>query len=334
MLTDSGVLLRLILQAMTRAGIDVPTLIQRCGLRLADLEDKRLRTPHAAQQQFWQVLQELTDDPDIGLTLARHLPAYHGQVLEYLFLSSPTFGEGLRRAMNYERLLSDALQGQLRRDGEVAILSLNLPADSQRPFIELLAFGVIEFFRKLTADSFAPLALHFSFKHGASAEQYQALYGCPVLLGREENSLHFPAHWLDTPSPHAEPELLALHEQVASERVAELERQDLIYAVRKVIAEHLESGELSLEQVAEQLGLRSRLLRSRLASANSSFNQILGDYRCRLAKRLLAGTDESIDQIVYLTGFSEPSTFYRAFRRWTGQTPVEYRRSRRGVSDS
>nr|WP_241585378.1 AraC family transcriptional regulator [Atopomonas sediminilitoris] len=318
---------------MTSAGVDVATLIQRCGLRLSDLQDKRLRTPHAAQQQFWQVLQELTQDPDIGLTLASHLPPYHGQVLEYLFLSSPNFGEGLRRAINYERLLSDALQGRLRREGDQAILSLNLPSDSQRPFIELLAHGVITFFQKITDSSFHPTALHFTFSQGASGERYQALYGCPVSLGSTENSLHFAAHWLDTPSPHAEPELLALHEQVASERVAELERQDLIHAVRRVIGEHLESGELSLECVAQQLGLRPRLLRSRLANADSSFNQILGDYRCRLAKRLLAGTDESIDQIVYLTGFSEPSTFYRAFRRWTDQTPVEYRRSRRGVND-
>jgi AraC-like DNA-binding protein len=67
-------------------------------------------------------------------------------------------------------------------------------------------------------------------------------------------------------------------------------------------------------------------LRSQLAEANTSFNQILADYRSRLARRLLARTAEPIEQIVYLTGFSEPSTFYRAFKRWTNETPVEYRK--------
>ena len=67
-------------------------------------------------------------------------------------------------------------------------------------------------------------------------------------------------------------------------------------------------------------------VRKRLADAGTNFNQLVADYRCRLAKRLLAGTDESIDEIVYLTGFSEPSTFYRAFKRWVGMTPIEYRK--------
>ena len=70
-------------------------------------------------------------------------------------------------------------------------------------------------------------------------------------------------------------------------------------------------------------------MRSRLTEADTSFNQVLADYRCYLAKRLLSRTEESIGDIVYLTGFSEPSTFYRAFKRWTDMTPVEYREYKR-----
>ena len=77
-----------------------------------------------------------------------------------------------------------------------------------------------------------------------------------------------------------------------------------------------------METVAKRLNVAPRRLRSQLAEAGSSFNQVLADYRCRLAKRLLAHTSESIEQIVYLTGFSEPSTFYRAFKRWTNLTPL------------
>ena len=70
----------------------------------------------------------------------------------------------------------------------------------------------------------------------------------------------------------------------------------------------------------------ARRLRTELEEAGTSFNHVLADYRSRLARRLLARTDESIEQIVYLTGFAEPSTFYRAFKRWTNETPIEYRR--------
>ena len=110
-------------------------------------------------------------------------------------------------------------------------------------------------------------------------------------------------------------------------KLQELARFDLVAEVRRAIGGTLESG-TSLETVAKQLGVPPRRLRTQLTDAGTSFNQVLADYRCRLAKRLLAQTSESIEQIVYLTGFSEPSTFYRAFKRWTGLTPIEYRKKK------
>ena len=100
----------------------------------------------------------------------------------------------------------------------------------------------------------------------------------------------------------------------------------MVGEVRRAIGSTLESGETTLETVASQLSITPRRLRTQLSQANTSFQQILSDYRCRLAKKLLANTAESVERIVYLTGFSEPSTFYRAFKRWTNETPVEYRK--------
>ena len=76
--------------------------------------------------------------------------------------------------------------------------------------------------------------------------------------------------------------------------------------MRRAIGSTLESGETTLETVAAQLNITPRRLRTQLSEANTSFQQILSDYRCRLAKRLLASTNESVERIVYLTGFSEP----------------------------
>ena len=101
-----------------------------------------------------------------------------------------------------------------------------------------------------------------------------------------------------------------------------------INQVYEIFAELLDSGDVNLSTVAAKLGIKPRTLRTRLLEADTHFNQLLANYRCYLAKQLLAKTTESIDEIVYLTGFSEPSTFYRAFKRWTGVTPIEYRRDR------
>ncbi len=328
-LTDSAVLLRLIHQAMRRAGLPAEEILQKAGVALSRIETHQ-RTPLYAQLSFWRAAQEVSQDPDIGLHLGEQLPLYRGQVMEYLFSSSTTFGDGLRRALAYQRLVSDALTAQLVVSDSECYLT-NGPAIYKdhlalRHFTECLLVGVIRFFRFVTEGKFAPVCLELDYSEGATPQEYERVYGCPVILGQVETRLHFDPAILEQPLWPTEPELLHLHEQLALVKMQELARFDLIAEVRRAIGATLESGETSLESVAAQLNLPVRRLRTQLAEADTSFQQILSDFRCRLAKRLLAQTSESIERIVYLTGFSEPSTFYRAFRRWTGETPVEYRR--------
>lgn len=324
--TDSHVFLRLIYQAMLNAGLPAEAILAKAGVALSRLDDSYTRIPNAAQAFFWQAAEDITRDPHIGLHLGEHVPLYRGQVLEYLFTSSPTFGEGLKRAMNFHRLLSDAIMAELVIKDDVSYLATLTDSKASRHFTECFAAGMINFFRFVTDNHFKPLAIHAEHADGASPAEYMRIYGCNVTLGCGEYRLYFNKDVLDFRIWQSEPRLLRLHEQIAREQLAELQRSDLVAEVKRSIGEMLESGDTSLEAIARRLGMPSRRLRSQLAEANTSFNQILADYRSRLARRLLACTGEPIEQIVFLTGFSEPSTFYRAFKRWTNETPVEYRK--------
>lgn len=330
-LRDSGIMIQLAFQAMQRMGLDQQRMMKRLGVTPELLQDRHVRTPHEAQLLFWQVMEQETQDADIGLHLGEHMPVYSGQVLQYLFLSSATFGDGLTRALNYQRLLSDASQSTIGEAGELAYIQVDSSSgrvSGLRHLNECLALGLVRFFSFVTDDAFAPAHIEFSHEQPADIAEHQRLFGCEVSFSADENRLYFDRQLLDLPSSLAEPELLQLHERLASEHVARLERQDVVTQVYKAFGEMLESGPVTLESVSGRLNMKARTLRTRLSEAGTNFNQLLADYRCNLAKRLLADTDESIDEIVYLTGFSEPSTFYRAFKRWTQQTPVEYRISR------
>ncbi|MBC7172279.1 MAG: AraC family transcriptional regulator ligand-binding domain-containing protein, partial [Polyangiaceae bacterium] len=254
---------------------------------------------------------------------------YRGQVLEYLFTSSPTFGDGLRRALAFHRLLSDAISASLVPCGESAHLVANLAFGTSRHSAECLMVGVLRFFESVTDGAFRASAIAFAHEDGAPAEEYRRIYGCPVTLGANKSRIEFDRALLDYRIFHAEPRLLELHEQVASAQLETIERRDLVLAVRRAIGETLESGNASLESVAARLERPARRLRRELAEVDTTFQQLLEEYRSSLARRLLARTDEPIEQITYLAGFSEPSAFYRAFKRWTGETPADYRRRRR-----
>jgi AraC-like DNA-binding protein len=323
-LTDDVALMRPVIDALRASGTDPDRFLVRVGLPPGGLPAGRF--PHAAQAAFWKAASDECGEEHIGLYLAQHLPAFHGLLLEYLFLSSETFGAGLRHALRYVRLLSDTLNARLDVDGEMAVLTLGLETDTPRHFPEMLAGAVIRLFAALTENDFRPHEVRFRHAEGAPVERYQEVYGCPARLGAEDCALLFDAAVLEKPSRHAAPELLRMHESLARRQLAEVERLDLVRQVRELIAELLVDGGVTLEQVAGRLNMPARRLRERLAMAGVRFNDLITDYRCHLAKELLLKTDERIEVIVERTGFSEPSTFYRAFKRWVGETPVEFRK--------
>lgn len=332
---DAGVLLRIAYEAMLDMNINTQEVLARCNITEEVLNDKDLRTPNEAQAHFWLVLEEVSGDHNIGLALGEKMPVFKGQVIEYLFLSSPTFGAGWQRAGKYQRLISDAAKTQLDVDGDTARISVSLTdsaSELNRHLNECLLFGTLKFCQYVTDGHFKPKKIAFTHPRPQDCSLHESLLACPIEFSAVNNYIYFDAELLERPSSHAEPELLVLHEQLASKKIAKLELQDIVSQIRNVIAQQLESGAVTLESVATEMGIKPRMLRAKLADIDYNFNQIMADFRCELSKKLLANTVESIDQIVYLTGFSEPSTFYRAFKRWMNMTPIEYRRMKKASS--
>lgn len=328
--SDSGIFLWMTWQAMQRAGLDSAAIFASVNLPDAP-PDPQARRDNSTQRRFWDAAERISGDPDVGLHVGELMPPFRGQVMEYLFLSSPTFGAGLTRALRYHRLLTDALQLDLRMEGDTAVLhGLEHPV---RHYLEIALCVFLQFWRHVTEGEFQPREIWLTYEQGAKPADYEKIFGCPVRLGMPEGGIRFDAALLQRPSPAAEPQLLAMHEALAEQRLADLERRDLIARIERELGGLLESGEVTLELVAAKLQRHPRTLRRDLAEIGTSFNDVLANYRERLARRLLSRTQEPIDQIVYLTGFSEHSAFTRAFKRWTGETPTDYRRRKQASPD-
>lgn len=329
---DAGALIRLAYQGMCNLGIDADSVLVRSGLTEEDLYNSKLRTPHWAQSIFWQAAEDISQDKDIGLHLGLEMPLFKGMVLEYLFISASNFGDGLKRMINYQRLISDAINLKLVTNDpnypEEAYITIEFPEKDFRHLMECMGVVLIKFFKFVSEDALKISNVEFTHQRSSSNndDELQEIFECQVSFGCDDNRIYFAKELLNFRSLHTQPELLSFHEQWASAQLADLERQDLISDVQQQIASLLESGEVCVEAVAQELNIAPRSLRAQLQEAGTSFSQVLNDYRHQLAKKLLAKTQESIAEIVYLTGFSEPSTFYRAFKRWEGITPVEYRK--------
>ena len=198
---------------------------------------------------------------------------------------------------------------------------------------EAMVVSLVRFLQSVTEGKFKPDRIIFTHSPNTDLQEYQSIFQCPVEFNARAFKLFFPNPMLEYRSLYAEPELLNMHVQSADQHLELLEKQDLIAEIRGQIGASLESGNISLETISQGLGLSPRQLRHQLNLAGTSLQRIINQHRKSLSKRLLSQTDEAISEIVYLTGFSEPSTFYRAFKRWEGITPIEYRRLYRPQSN-
>jgi AraC-like DNA-binding protein len=296
---------------------------------LADV-DPDARIPIAIVQELLTGALYLTSDEDLGLKAAREIvPGDYGAV-EYAARSAATWGEAANAVGRYMRLINDALQFSLTCEGERAFVHL----DSQVPLLRASADFQSAAFH-VSAMRFWPFQnpeFEVWFTHAAPANslEYERTFPGARRLRFEApfNGFTFPSEYIDLPMPGADPALHALITKHAAAMLAELpSAQNLTARVRDLLAKELAGGTPSLTHVARRLGMSERTLERHLEEEGTAFKLQLEDLRRRLALRYVRRSELPFSGVAVLLGFSQAAAFHRAFRRWTGQTPLEYRKA-------
>ena len=325
--SESGQLLRYLDEALRRAGVDADAVLARVGLSRSALQRETLRTPVMARPAYFAAVQAVSGTAHPGLLLAAHVAPPTRFLPTYLLLSSATLREGMARVTRCLRLVSDALDGSLVEHADEAAFVIESgpgPHDGGHGEL-LLARGIQLVLQRVTGGAFITRRLHLRPAQTPAHHGCAALFGCPVHFHQPHSALVFSQHLLDLPSPFPDPQLAALHTAAAEAALLALDQGDVVRALRRVFAQSLEQGRPTLTATAAQLGLSERQLRLRLSSAGVGFEPLLDDFRRTLAQRLLREGESSLSQIAWLCGFSEQSAFQRAFKRWTGLSPLQWR---------
>ena len=331
-MSDSNVFFLNAHKALTRAGFDVDEIYRRLGINLQSYMRPGLRHPHQHHVSYWSAVEAVTGDREIGLHLCPYLAPFAGEVVVHLFVSSPTLGTGLQRALRYVRLLSDDLSLTLLNDisASNAVLMGSLGSSLTPRHSEITFFyGFLQAIRYGAGGFFKLQSIELRCPESDAPGEFEKIFGCPVTFGAPMTRYHFSRELLNLPLPHADPEMLMANEALAQRKIRKVIKYDRVQAVRNLIESRLEEGACSLDVVATELHQTPRSLRRELLDAGTNFNQLVTETRRSLAKRLLANSAESIEHIAHLVGFSERSAFFRAFKLWTGLTPAQYRKKMR-----
>jgi AraC-like DNA-binding protein len=170
-----------------------------------------------------------------------------------------------------------------------------------------------------------PVSACLMRKQPADDAVYQRFFGCPVRFGARENSFVIAKKDADRPLSSSNRPLGAVFDKMLTEQLARLDKHDVVARCKAVVLEHLAAGESSADDAAKQLHMSPRSLQRKLAAAEITYLQLVDDARKDLGLRYIEDPQRSLSDIAFELGFSQPSAFTRAFRRWTKVSPTEYR---------
>ena len=277
-----------------------------------------------------QAAAELLGDDCLGLHRgeAWHLGGLGA--LSYAVLNAPTVATGLRNLDRYGR---SHLQG-----GRIALSVVHAkarlgyelegaPAELARQHVESAAVVGLRIVQQLAGASWRPQRVVFGHERPRDSAEHERIFDCPVSFGGCEHlRLEFDARDLERPVPGADRSLLPIVEQHLDKLLESRCGAGLVQDVRTVLAEVLCDGSPNVRAVARRFGMSVRTLQRRLEEHDVVFRDLVQGVRRELAERYLAERDANLTEVAFLLGYSELSSFDRAFRRWTGSTPVAVRR--------
>jgi AraC-like DNA-binding protein len=327
MVTVSAAYVRIILGGAKRLGIDLcdvepPELCEK-------IKDPDGRIDREVANRIWVELARRSGDADIGLHLAEQIEPGAFAVMDYAARSAADLRQAILRFVRYCRLIHDGARVYLTEEGPEARLGFTL-AGGTTPLREGAEFMVASWLssaRQMTQQHVIPRSVRFQHPRPERCAEHTRFFGCEVLFGEETSEVVLDSALLTLPVKSADATLGILIDRYAEEMLGRLPAAgDIVERVRKVITEVLRDGEPSIESLAPRLGLSVRSLQRRLREAGTTYKQVLDQVRHDLALRYLGAGEMSIGEVAYLLGFSEASAFHRAFKRWTGSTPGEFRR--------
>jgi AraC-like DNA-binding protein len=321
------------LQGAVRRGLATAPLLERAGISPALLGAPLARVSQAQYGALLRVLRHRLRDEFFGL-LERPLALGSFEHCCRLLVRTPTLGDALREGLRFFHGEIDEFVARLRVEGEMACIAI-VPRDAaaisrryaQRAFL-FFTFGVASWLvaRRipLTGGEYrdpAPL-------HGADTDR---VFQAKVLYGRPQYRLWFEARWLALPQVQNEQSVREfLHDAPANLLVRYRDRTRVTDRLRRLLYSRLHDDELpSLDEVAKSLALTPQTLSRRLREEGHSFQALKDDLRRDAAIALLQRPDLTLVDVAAQIGFSEASTFHRAFKKWTGVAPGEYRQRTR-----
>ena len=319
-----------ILEALRMVGVANPEpLLPEAGIDPGLLAKPENRVPFERQNALWRMAVANAPVPAFGLQFARSIQPTSFGVVGYMAMNCGTIAECLDAIVDYQFLAGEGGEFSLESRGPDTALCYTPvnPGDpvTHERVVAMLA-ATVSFGRWLVGEAFQPKRVAFTEESPGEIAEYEEFFGCPVAFAGRQNCAVYTPAVTGLVVPNASEELLALLRERANRMLGRLSRGTGIAGrVASLLASQLDSAVPDKSVIAAQLGMSERTLQRRLREEGTTYQATLDSTRRYLARDLLRNTQLPLADVAAQLGFSEQSTFFRAFRRWEGATPGQYR---------
>ncbi len=320
-----------LVEVIKDAGIDPKKFLASLDLDPAVFSRAEGFIPCSSFARVLERAAKLTGECAFGLHFgARSNPKNIG-ALAYAVLNSATVAAAFETAARYFHLHNEAAQLVFREENNLNYLCYSLrhlDFDKPRQFIEYGMAAALNTLRTMVGSQWSPREVHFAHGAPTTTSEHLQLFRAPVLFSCATNAIVMDREFCQQPVPAADPNLFKVLSRYLENVLSHVPKEDQgLELIRRSIAEAIKHGNPNLGHVAKAMACSPRTLQRQLNSCATDFRTLLDDTRRRLALAYLKDSKNTLTQIAFLLGYSEVSTFNRSFKRWTGKTPLDYRRS-------
>ena len=305
-------------------GYDAESVFLEVGIDREMILKPGARITHARADNLCSKVDDLIEDPCWGLHGVKFWHPSHFNALGHAWLASGTLREALNRAIRYAHIIGEDREHRLENTAKG--LTITLSRSLKSPALMDLAMSIwLSACRLNYGPDLNPVEVTFIHSQLVCAEEYNSYFKAPVKFNADYDSLTLPADAVDKRLPIGNPHLATLSDQYIITYLAELDKKNIVQRVKGVIIEMLPSGGVSDEKVAKRLNMSTRSLQRKLQGAHTTFGKLLDEVRQEIAEHYLHDSNVSLTEIAFVLGYSEYSSFWRAYKRWTKTSPSEIR---------
>jgi AraC-like DNA-binding protein len=331
--TVSNALIGAVLDGIALSETESRALLDEVGLSFDTVRDIHGRTSIVRLARLWRRVMRRTEDDFIGLRIGTSVRPDRFGLAVHAAQHGTDFRTVLVQFAKYATLVNDLIECKLDDARPLARFTARLHWNVlklERHAVDLTFAATITWAHQ-NLDA-APGLREVRLKHGltGSRARYERIFAAPIVFSASHNELVFDAAYLDAPVRARNPELGCILERFASQEIERIPAvtglpAQLVQILRRQLAA---GAAIELPAVAAELELTPRSLQRRLHQHATSFSVLLDDARRSLAPALLATADGNVEQVGFRLGYSEPTAFIRAFKKWYGMTPGSFRRTK------